>query len=171
MFGEVESEVEQAQLANAPSGLHVTELGCGMGVLAQRLVAVHAVAYRGFDISDVAVEACRSRFLRADQLDLGLLRPEDLEFTDMVIATEVMEHLDETTFHRVAEIVLNTTTVNRFVFTVPDNCMGPDDVPEHTALFNEELVRTRLDSYVQAGWDLNIRKADDSHLICVMTRR
>jgi len=171
MFGEVESEVEQSQVDNAPSSLRVTELGCGMGVLAQRLVAVHAVAYKGYDISDVAVEACKSRFLWADQLDLTVLRPEHLEFADMVIATEVMEHLDELAFHRVADIVLGTPTVKKFVFTVPDNCMGPDQVPEHTALFNEELVRERLDGHVKAGWDLNIRKADDAHLICVLTRR
>lgn len=163
MFGAVESEVSD--------GASVVELGCGMGVLAQRLIAHKPIRYRGYDIADVAVSACQARFLQAEQLDLSLLLPEHVAGADTVIATEVMEHLDEVAFHRVTDIVVGDPGVKKFVFTVPDNCMGPDEVPEHTALFNEELVRSRLDKHVHDGWDLNIRPADNAHLICVLTRR
>ena len=171
MFGEVEKEIYQSKVDARGETVKVTELGCGMGVLAQRLVATQAIAYKGYDISDVAVEACKARFLTAEQLDLSVLQPSHIEFADVVVATEVMEHLDESVFNRVTEIVLGTPGVKKFVFTVPDNCLGPDELPEHTALFNEELVRSRLDAYVQDEWELNIRSGDDTHIICVLTRR
>ena len=168
MYTKVEEEIEDVQVAAQDKTIRVTELGAGMGVLAQRLVAHHAVQYRGFDISDVAVAALESRFLRAQQLDLRDLQPEHIQLSDVVIATEVMEHLDEHVFHHVVKTVTADPAVSKFVFTVPDNCMGPDEVPEHTALFNEALVRERVARYPE--WKLRIDKADAHHLICVMER-
>jgi hypothetical protein len=78
-----------------------------------------------------------------------------------------MEHLDLEVFHHVMQRI-HESPAHKFVFTVPDNCMGPDEVPEHTALFNEELVRERMARY--EGWSLRIDKADAHHLICVMER-
>ena len=171
MFKEVEDEVQEAR--------NVVELGCGMGVLGQRLVARRAVHYRGYDISSVGVEACRARFLDAEQLDVKEIESSHLDGADTVVATEIMEHLDEYVYNKVMDTVTRSG-VKKFIFTVPDNCMGPDEVPEHTALFNEELVRERHaalmdrhDDILEAGrmWgDLRIRKADDHHLICVLER-
>lgn len=42
-------------------GRLVVELGCGSGLLAETLVAAGAAGYRGFDISDSAVERARRR--------------------------------------------------------------------------------------------------------------
>jgi SAM-dependent methyltransferase len=171
MFGRVENEVDK--------GDSVVELGCGVGVLGQRLVARNAVSYRGYDISDVAVEACRARFMHAERLDLKEIESAHVEDADTVVATEVMEHLDEFTYNKVMDAVTRSSA-KKFIFTVPDNCMGPDEVPEHTALFNEELIRGRYaalmgrhDDILEAGrmWDsLTTRKADESHLICILER-
>jgi len=159
MYDKVLNEIDTHQ--------RVTELGCGMGVLAQKLVAIRGARYCGYDISDVAVEACKARFLDAERLDVQHVEIEHLKEPEVVVATELMEHLDERVFHHVMQTI-HDSKAKKFIFTVPDNCMGPDQVPEHTALFNKELVAERMGRY--KGWDLRIGKADANHLICVMER-
>lgn len=149
----------------------IVELGCGVGILGQRLVGGHAVRYKGYDISDTAVEIAQARFLDAERLDLRSLRNEHLNGAEVVVATEVMEHLEEEAFHLVVQTVTQANETEKFVFTVPDNCMGPEEVPEHTALFNEELVRERVKHVLDRGWSLSIDKADEHHLICVLKRK
>ncbi len=151
-------------------GTRVVELACGVGILGSKLVAEKQVRYKGYDISATGVEMAKTRFLDAEELDLKSLSPEHLVGAVHVVATEVMEHLDEPDFNGVVTRVVDTPSVENFIFTVPDNCMGPDEVPEHTALFNEELVRSRLNG-LRHEWDLHIEKADAHHLICVLSRR
>jgi SAM-dependent methyltransferase len=42
-------------------GRHVVELGCGSGLLAERLLELGAASYRGYDISDVAIARAKQR--------------------------------------------------------------------------------------------------------------
>lgn len=150
------------------NGTRVVELGCGVGILGSKLTAEKQVDYRGFDISTVGVEAAKTRFLKAEQLDVKEIKEEHLVGAVHVIATELMEHLDEFTFNKVVDTIVECPSVESFIFTVPDNCMPPEQVPEHMALFNEELVRDRL-ARVE-GWKLSVEKADKAHLICVLER-
>lgn len=146
----------------------VVELGCGTGVLASRLVGSGPISYRGFDISHVAVEICKTRFLDVELLDMRDIKPEHINDGDVVVATELMEHLDEHVFHKVVKTVVNSGA-KKFIFTTPDDCMGPDEVSEHTALFNEELIQERLARY--EDWSYHVTQADDKHLLVVMERR
>ena len=159
MFDKVAAEVQP--------GSRVVELGCGVGVLGSKLTAQKAVDYQGYDISAQAIAYARARFLDVAEVDVAKIDGCMFDHAHAVIATELMEHLDEDVFHRVVSTI-HESPVRKFVFTVPDNCMGPDEVPEHTALFNEELVRERMAGY--EGWSLRIDKADAHHLICVMER-
>ena len=122
----------------------------------------------GFDISSAAVEMAKTRFLDAIQLDMKELNLTHLVGAVHVIATELMEHPDEHVFNHVVARVLDTPSVESFIFTVPDNCMGPDEVREHTALFNEQLVRDRVGGIT--GWDLEVQQGDANHLLCVLRR-
>jgi len=149
-------------------GTRVVELGCGVGILGSKLTAEKGVQYRGFDISSAAVEMAKTRFLDAVQLDMKELNLTHLVGAVHVIATELMEHLDEHVFNHVVARVLDTPSVESFIFTVPDNCMGPDEVREHTALFNEQLVRDRVGGIT--GWDLEVQQGDANHLLCVLRR-
>jgi hypothetical protein len=158
-------EMFQKVVDAAEGAAAVTELGCGVGILGSKLTASIGCRYRGYDISEQAVAYAKARFLNAYQLDLRALEIGQLD--DIVVATEVLEHLDEDVFHHVLSTI-HEGPVKKFIFTVPDNCMGPDEVPEHTALFNEQLVRERLAGY--EGWQLSVEKADEQHLICIMER-
>jgi len=160
MFGLVVDKV--------PEGSSVVELGCGVGVLDSRLTAQKKVAWRGFDVSQVGVDMARGRFLDAEVLDINQLTPEHLGEADVIVATEIMEHLEENAFHHVISCVTQSSA-KKFVFTVPDNCMGPDAVPEHTALFSEQLVSDRLQAHPE--WALaRIEHADEDHLLFELER-
>lgn len=161
-------EMFQKVVDEVTPGSTVVELGCGVGILGSKLTAEKGARWHGYDISQVAVDMATARFLDAEQLDIAN-NVDLVEFkADVVIATEFMEHIDAGAF---AEVVSNALThADKLVFTVPDNCMGPDEVPEHTALFNEELVRDRLQMCTDAGYTLRIDKADTQHLICIVEK-
>ena len=141
----------------------VIELGCGTGDLAESLKSTE---YKGYDISDVAAGRCTARGLDAEQSDVMDLPIEAFD-KETLVATELMEHLDKEDFFTLMNRI-NASGVKKFVFTVPDNCMGPDQIPQHTALFNEDLVRLRMKGYTD--WTLRIGKADEFRLLCVMER-
>ena len=163
MFQKVADEV--------PRNSMVVELGCGVGVLGSKLTAEKKVEWHGYDISEKAVEIAKQRFLNASQLDVTELAVTDLmpwtNSADVIVATEIMEHLEEDAFHHVINMV-EQSGVKKFVFTVPDNCMGPDEIPEHTALFSQGLVLERTKRYT--AWTLRMEQADEKHIICVMER-
>ena len=160
MFGKVVEEV--------PAGSAVVELGCGAGILGSRLTAQKQVVYKGYDISEQAVAYCKARFLNAEQLDLKDLEGKQLYDLDIVIATEVIEHLDPDVRTHVLGLI-NHMRPDKFIFTVPDGGMPPDQVPEHVEDFNEEKVREIIQPYLENDWKLTIDKAgDEVHLICIL---
>ena len=148
----------------------IVELGCGNGLLGLKLAVQGGHCYTGYDISEVAVEMCKAKFLNASVLDVKDLAHDHFSGADCLLAVELMEHLEESTFLTVIQKWLTSET-NKFVFTVPDNCMGPDEVPEHTALFNEELVRERIGREFQGeAPSMRFSKPDDKHLMVVLEK-
>jgi SAM-dependent methyltransferase len=152
---------------NVSKGQSVAEIGCGVGILGSRLTASLGVSYKGFDLSETAVEMAKTRFLDCVRKSVSDLTAADLGTPDVVVATELVEHLSKPDLDHLLKLVADSTA--KFVFTVPDNCMGPKDVPEHQALFNEELVQeiVKKAGFFDA-WSLKIEKADAQHLICVL---
>lgn len=148
----------------------IVELGCGNGLLGLKLAVQGGHCYTGYDLSPVAVEMCKAKFLNVKQLDVKDLDHEHFCGADVLLAVELMEHLEESTFLTVIQKWLTSQT-RKFVFTVPDNCMGPDEVPEHTALFNEELVRDRISREFQAeAPSMRFEKAGENHLMVVLEK-
>jgi len=147
-----------------PFGSEVVELGCGVGILGSKLTAERRVGWKGYDISQQAVDACAARFLNAEVLDLSDLEPSHVEGADIVVMSETLEHLERGAAVKLLRTVKDSG-VAEMIITTPDNCMGPDEVPEHTALFNEEYLLGLLNAAGCSG-DIMVDKADDRHLIC-----
>ena len=164
MFQKIANEIDEDQ--------DVVELGCGVGILGSKLTAELGVQWKGYDISPKAVEMCQTRFLDAEVLDLRALEHEHVRFADVVIMSETLEHLERPAGVHVLRKV-READVDKLVITTPDNCMGPDEMPEHTALFEREYLRDML---LEAGFDQNtyvvaFEQADEHHLICVVERK
>ncbi len=150
---------------------HVVELGCGVGILGSKLTAEKAAIYMGYDISPKALEMCEARFLNVAELDLKNFSYQHAESANTIVMSETLEHLDrDVGVQLLSEI--RRTQAQRIIITTPDNCMGPDEVPEHMALFNKNYITEMLhESQIgEVEWKWKFEKADDHHLICVVDR-
>ena len=149
----------------------VVELGCGVGILGSKITSEYHKRWIGYDISSTGVEMAKARFLDARVKDMRDLDVVDLEDADTIVATELVEHLDRNTALGVFRI-LDASNVHKIIFTTPNGCMGPDEVPEHTALFDMDYVEALLAEALPDDhkWTIRMDEADAKHLICVMER-
>jgi len=159
----------QAVVDKVHHGAGVVELGCGVGILGSKLTAEKSVIYSGYDISPIGVEMAKSRFLDAKVLDV-----RDFAATmvgEVVVMTEILEHLDRGTAIDLLR-KLGESVASKIIFTTPNGCMGPEEVPEHTALFDMDYVEELLGEALGPDnpWRITMEPADDNHLICVMER-
>jgi 2-polyprenyl-3-methyl-5-hydroxy-6-metoxy-1,4-benzoquinol methylase len=119
--------------------LDVLELGCGVGIFASKLVKeVEGIDYSGIDISGFAVEECKKEGLLAKKMKVPPIK-QPKNFYDLVVGLELLEHLDEKPRLEVLEEVKRILKTNGIaIFSVPNNNMPPDDVPEHRVVYNKE---------------------------------
>jgi methionine biosynthesis protein MetW len=75
-------------------GMNVLDLGCGDGVLGERLQADHGCTVTGVDVSAYAVDLAKRRGLKATRADIDTdpLPFEDGSF-DAIVASCVLEHI------------------------------------------------------------------------------
>lgn len=90
-------EMWSAIVRRVPQGAAILEIGCGPGQLAEFVNDQRAVRYAGFDFSPAAIAMAQARnprltFHVANAFETDLLDREDY---DLVICTEVLEHLND----------------------------------------------------------------------------
>ena len=79
-------------IALAPAITAVTDLGCGDGSMLARLDLPPYIKGWGYELGAGDVEHARSRGLDVRQADI---LAEPLEYGDLIIASEVLEHLED----------------------------------------------------------------------------
>jgi 2-polyprenyl-3-methyl-5-hydroxy-6-metoxy-1,4-benzoquinol methylase len=146
----------------------VVEVGCGVGLLGSKLTAEgRTPSWIGFDISETAVDMAKSRFLNAHCAAVKDLTPDNLRSADVVIATELVEHLDEADVKHLFSLVKGSGA-HTFIFTVPDNCMPPEEVPEHQRTYTSEQVMDLVEELLP-GWSAMVTSGDAKHLLATVT--
>lgn len=173
MFEKIKNEVLEFKKAQKLPA-EVIELGCGVGILGSKLTAETGVSWLGYDISPTAVEMCKSRFLNAHVKDL-----RDIEVHQLgtfpgtcIVMSETLEHLERGVGVELLSKI-RESEATKCVITTPNNCMGPNEVPEHTALFNQDYI---VDMLMEAGfsvddWEISFEEADQHHLMTVIERK
>lgn len=110
------------------SPTRVLDLGCGTGDLLNAL-REHGVEGLGLELSDAALKVCRERGLNVRQFDLEVDDDSDIAQFDVVVSTEVAEHLPERCADRYVEML--ATHADIVVFTAaPPGQGGTDHVNE-----------------------------------------
>jgi len=107
----------------------VLELGCGVGVLAREIRG----DYLGLDISPSAVDIMRNQGFKAE---VRKIPPIDAHPVDTVVGLEFLEHLDDE--DRLAVIQETSHICKKAIFSVPDNCMPPEDIIEHRVTYDQQ---------------------------------
>jgi len=117
----------------------VMELGCGLGIFADRLFdKFPEIDYSGFDISEVAVKACLAKDVFANIAKVPPV-PSDGKPVDLIVAFEFLEHLDDNDRELVIEQVSQAISdTGQAIFSVPDNTFPPDEIMEHRVVFTRE---------------------------------
>jgi 2-polyprenyl-3-methyl-5-hydroxy-6-metoxy-1,4-benzoquinol methylase len=121
----------------------VLELGCGVGVLARKL-AEFGNTVTGLDIAEAAIAQLPDH-IQGVVATLPTIPLPDDSF-DVVVATEVLEHLDDDRAC-VEEIVRVLRPGGRAYFAVPNNCLGPEEEPEHVRKYTPETLEALLSPY------------------------
>jgi SAM-dependent methyltransferase len=92
-------------LSRHVAGKRVVELGCGSGLIAERLVADGAASYLGVDISDNAIASARARTrdprIRFEVADISRLAPLS---ADLVFSLGLLDWLTDAELARMFEL-------------------------------------------------------------------
>lgn len=103
------------------------DLGCGDGGTSGMYLSSHAKVYVGVDISEQAVELARGRGLDARVIDDAAVLPFDDSSFDVVVCSEVLEHLFEPN-RAVAEAFRVLRPSGRLLVTVPNGTHWRDRI-------------------------------------------
>jgi glycosyltransferase involved in cell wall biosynthesis len=107
------------------------DLGGGVGILASRLHNERCPLMYVWDHSDTAVQECMASGINASVVDLEALDDSHvLARGEIVVSTEVLEHLTEAARERILAWVARHPT--SLLVSVPNNRLGPDEEPQHT---------------------------------------
>ncbi|GAH65036.1 unnamed protein product, partial [marine sediment metagenome] len=133
-FRKIASRIDQ--------GESVLDVGCGAGVFLD-IIRAHCKGVAGLDISPVAVDLLRSKGIDGKVGELPEICFPDKSF-DVVVATEIVEHLDDP-----VGLLKQAVRVARkkVILTVPDNVLGPEEFAEHRQLFTRETLEQLLGQF------------------------
>jgi 2-polyprenyl-3-methyl-5-hydroxy-6-metoxy-1,4-benzoquinol methylase len=121
----------------------VLELGCGAGILARQLLEFGNTV-TALDISEVAI-AQLPKEIKGVVSTLPDIPFSDDSF-DVVVATEILEHIDDDRAC-VREAVRVLRPGGRAYFAVPNDCLGPEEEPEHVRKYTQETLEALLSPY------------------------
>jgi 2-polyprenyl-3-methyl-5-hydroxy-6-metoxy-1,4-benzoquinol methylase len=121
----------------------VLELGCGAGILARKLLEFGNTV-TALDISEVAI-AQLPKEIKGVVSTLPDIPFSDDSF-DVVVATEILEHINDDQAC-VMEAVRVLRPGGRAYFAVPNDCLGPEEEPEHVRKYTQETLEALLSPY------------------------
>lgn len=126
----------------------VLELGCGVGVFAQALKSKYpSVSYYGIDISQTAIDELKKIGFDGTVKEIPPIVPDDWNkgLQDVVIGLEFLEHLDyKPRLNSIKEISSIIGKNGTAIFSLPDDCMSPDEVAEHRVKYTKETFEKFL---------------------------
>lgn len=146
-----------------PSRSNVLDIGCGLGILMERLLNEKNCKVMGIDISKAAVEYVKKKGMNAIIKKVPPLPFRDSSF-DIVIATEIIEHCSNplTMLDEILRVLNNS---GKFFITVPEN-HGPDSNREHLKKYTynsiKKFVSLRVNKFnveqitEDTGWSSNL---------------
>lgn len=107
------------EMLGSISGKRILDVGCGIGFVSRNLVRKNEV--HGVDISAEYLSRAASRGIETEQWDIQKGLPFDSSSFDIVLATEILEHIFDTDA-LLSEVRRVLKEEGVFVLTVPNVC-------------------------------------------------
>lgn len=143
-------------------GSRVLDVGCGVGVLLNRLRRERACTIRGVDLSHEAIRMARQTGVPAEVCRLPRLPFASGSF-DVVTATEVIEHLAKPRV-AIGEMCRVLRKEGTLILSTPDDCIPPDTCDEHLHSFQEGSLRELVSGYL-TGVGVRVIECGDPFLV------
>ena len=117
------------------SGKTVLDVGCGKGILLDKLKANGNETF-GLDISDVVIDYINQRGHKGIAQDVKV---DYLGKFDYIILSHILEHLDND-----KEVVNKFSKMGKLIGVVPFNCISSEEEMTHTRVYTKESLRELL---------------------------
>lgn len=149
-----------------PPKSKVLDLGCGLGILMERLVKEKGCDVSGIDISNNAVECIIKKGMKAKQGKIPPI-PYQNETFDVVIATELLEHFNKPTLI-LKEMYRVVKKSGMVIVSVPEN-HGPDTNREHVKTYTYDSLENLISKITGDYKIIKIKeeKGWESHLLAI----
>ena len=135
-------------LINEVHPASVVDVGCGTGQVLMSFRESGVSAVRGLEYSAAALEMCQKRGLEVKPFDIESDTAVDWR-ADLVVSTEVAEHLPERCADRYVDLLTNVADTVFLTAATPDQG-GTDHVNEQPNAYWIEKFRRRSFEYDQA---------------------
>jgi len=133
-----------------PEGARVVDVGGGVGALAELLMQAGCASVEVWDHSETALEVAeRNEGVTGRLVDLEAVgEPLPLiENADVVVATELLEHLSAYARDTLVTDICQAEGVHSAIFSIPNDCMGPDVEPQHSIQWTAMDFKRFLQDY------------------------
>ncbi len=131
-----------------PEQAEVVDLGGGTGALGRHLRNTKNATVLVVDHSVAALEKAKDSGLETMVADLE--NEADLfrvtSSTELIVATEVIEHLSSEARHRV---FARAAQLGKAIFSVPNDRLGPDEEPQHTVKYTAMSFKNDLKKHFE----------------------
>lgn len=127
--------------------LKILDVGCGQGILLDQIHKEYPDhKLLGIDISSEAVAQTKARGIKAEVVKVPPI-PKANESYDIVIACELLEHMDPSDAYRFLVEAKRILKPNGFLIaSVPNNILPPYIEKEHRARYNEKSFKDLCES-------------------------
>jgi methionine biosynthesis protein MetW len=123
----------------------ILDVGCGNGSILRDLRDRGFTRLHGLEQSEYAVKRLSAEGIAMSCGNLLAMPFEDAQF-DVAIASQVLEHvIRRNRFCR--ELARIVKPSGKIIITVPNNCQGPIDNPDHVIMYDAHSLRAFLGRY------------------------
>lgn len=147
-----------------PEGAKVLDVGCGIGILMERLLKEKKCDVFGIDISERAIGHLKTRGMDGIVKRIPPIPVSDNSF-DVVIATSFLEHCNKPVII-INEMLRVLRMGGAFIVTVPEN-LGPDTEREHIIKYTENSFKVCIKKYIKDAAFIRINEWQGAHLLAL----
>lgn len=135
-------QCEKAVCALVDPNTSVLDIGCGNGRILKGLKKDKSCKVYGMDISQVAINGLRVNGIQGLCVDVADY--SDKTPYDVIILSHTLEHVNDDKA-LIKKLALNVKKY--LIIAVPNNCMPPEEEPEHVRVYTKESLTALLSKH------------------------